>query len=114
MTAMARRASKYNARKTVVDGITFDSRREAKRWQELKRLEDLGEIRKLRRQVKFPLIPKFKVDGKTYRETSYIADFTYYEDGILVVEDCKGFRTPEYRLKKKLMAYINYINIRES
>ena len=114
MTAMARRASKYNACKTIIDGIEFDSRREAKRWKELRQLEDIGEIRGLKRQVVFEVIPRFKLNGKTYRPTNYVADFVYYENGITVVEDCKGFRTPEYRLKKKLVAYMLGIEIRES
>ena len=99
--------SKYHARKTVVDGITFDSRREAKRYGELKLLERAGAIKGLRRQVRYELIPAFDVGGKHYRPTSYVADFVYTdcETGAEVVEDCKGYRTDVYRLKAKLFAH---------
>lgn len=99
--------SKYHARKTVVDGITFDSRREAKRYGELKLLERAGAIKGLRRQVRYELIPAFDVGGKHYRPTSYVADFVYTdcETGGEVVEDCKGYRTDVYRLKAKLFAH---------
>ena len=55
--------NKYGNKKTVVDGITFDSRKEAKRYQELKLLEKAGEIKDLRRQVKYELIPSQKING---------------------------------------------------
>lgn len=99
--------SKYRARKTVVDGITFDSKREAKRYQELKLLERAGAIRDLKRQVRYELIPAFDVDGKHYRPTSYVADFVYTDckTGTEVVEDVKGVRTDVYRLKSKMFAH---------
>lgn len=96
--------SKYHSTPTEVNGIRFDSKREANRWAELRLLERAGKIEKLKRQVKYLLIPSQYRDGKCIeREASYIADFVYYKDGHLVVEDCKGFRTPEYKLKRKLM-----------
>ena len=111
---MAARGSKFNAKKTVVDGIQFDSAREAKRYTRLRALEDEGKIQHLRLQVPFELVPSFECDGVKYREMRYVADFVYVRDGKVVVEDCKGFKTPEYKLKKKLMAYVNHINIYES
>jgi hypothetical protein len=96
--------SKYKARKTVVDGITFDSRREADRYIVLKSMEEDGAIENLRRQVRYELVPAFEVDGKHYRPVYYVADFTYREDGKEVVEDVKGMRTDVYRLKSKLFA----------
>lgn len=111
---MAARASKYHAKKTVVDGIEFDSAKEAKRYTKLRALEEDGEIQGLCLQVPFELVPNFECDGVKYRGMKYIADFVYYRDGKVVVEDCKGFKTAEYKLKKKLMAYINRINIEES
>lgn len=111
---MAARASKYHARKTVVDGIQFDSAREAKRYAKLRALEDAGKIQGLRLQVPFELLPSFECDGVKYRDMKYVADFVYYRDGKQVVEDCKGFKTAEYKMKKKLMAYVNHINIEES
>ena len=96
--------SKYHSTPTEVNGIRFDSKREANRWAELRILERAGKIQKLKRQVKYLLIPSQYRDGKCIeREASYIADFVYIKDGRLVVEDCKGFRTPEYKLKRKLM-----------
>lgn len=112
---MARRGgSKYHAKKTVVDGITFDSRKEAKRYSELKLLERAGAIKGLQRQVRYELIPAFDVDGKHYRPTSYVADFVYVEDGREVVEDVKGYRTDVYRLKSKLFAYLFHVSITET
>lgn len=96
--------SKYHSTPTEVNGIRFDSKREANRWAELRILERAGKIQKLKRQVKYLLIPSQYRDGKCIeREASYIADFVYIKDGRLVVEDCKGFRTPEYKIKRKLM-----------
>lgn len=96
--------SKYHARKTCVDGITFDSRREADRYLALKSMEEDGTIEDLRRQVRYELIPAFDVDGKHYRPVCYVADFVYMKDGKEVVEDVKGMRTDVYKLKAKLFA----------
>nr|UVX95713.1 MAG: Protein of unknown function (DUF1064) [Bacteriophage sp.] len=96
--------SKYHAKKTCVDGITFDSRREADRYLILKSMEEDGTIEDLRRQVRYELIPAFDVDGKHFRPVFYVADFVYTEDGKEVVEDVKGMRTDVYRLKSKLFA----------
>ena len=87
-----------------MDGITFDSKREAYRYLALKSMEDEGSIEDLRRQVRYELIPAFDVDGKHYRPVYYVADFVYREDGREVVEDVKGMRTDVYRLKNKLFA----------
>lgn len=106
--------NKFNAKKTTVDGIQFDSSKEAKRYAKLRALEDAGKIQGLRLQVPFELLPSFECDGVKYRGMRYIADFVYYRNGKQVVEDCKGFKTAEYKLKKKLMAYVNHINIEES
>lgn len=117
MVALARRgASKYHAKKTVVDGITFDSKKEARRWQELKLLERAGSINDLKRQVRYELIPAFDVGDKHYRPTSYVADFVYTDtkSGTEVVEDVKGVRTDVYRLKAKMFAHRYGVSIRES
>lgn len=110
--------TKYHAKKTEYDGIVFDSKREASRYAELKILQDSGVIRGLNRQVKYVLIPSQKIDGKVVeRECSYKADFTYQEltdkGWQNVVEDVKGVRTPEYKIKRKLMLYVYGIRIRE-
>lgn len=103
------RAVKYNARKTTVDGITFDSKREANRYAELKLLERAGEISDLKLQVPFELIPKQPGE----RAVKYIADFVYTEDGQTVVEDTKGVKTPVYILKRKLLLWVHGIRIVE-
>lgn len=112
--ALAQRASKYHAKKTVVDGIEFDSAKEARRYVKLRDMQEDGRIHGLRLQVPFEILPSFECDGVKYRGMRYIADFVYVRDGKQVVEDVKGVKTPEYKLKKKLMAYINHINIEES
>lgn len=96
--------SKYHAKKTCVDGITFDSKREADRYLVLKSMEEDGAIEGLRRQVRYELVPAFEVDGRHYRPVFYVADFVYVENGKEVVEDVKGMRTDTYRLKSKLFA----------
>lgn len=107
--------SKYNSKKIVVDGQKFDSKKEARRYQELLLLEKAGEIKNLSRQVKFVLIPSQRDEnGKVVeRECSYKADFTYEEGIKTVVEDVKGYRTKEYIIKRKLMLYQYGIRIRE-
>lgn len=106
--------SKYHAKKTTVDGITFDSRREADRYLVLKGMEEDGAIENLRRQVRYELVPAFDVDGKHYRPVFYVADFVYRENGHEVIEDVKGVVTDVYRLKRKLVAYRYGMNIRET
>lgn len=108
--------TKYNNKKITVDGQIFDSKKEANRYKELRLLEKAGEIKDLRMQVKFTLIPaqRDEATGKVVeRECSYKADFVYEEDGKTVVEDVKGFRTKEYIIKRKLMLYQYGIRIRE-
>ena len=107
---------KYHNRKTTVDGIAFDSKREAIRHQELRLLEKAGEIGNLRRQVKYELIPA-QYDRRTgkllERAVSYVADFVYETDGFTVVEDVKGVRTKEYIIKRKLLLYRHGLRIQE-
>jgi len=110
-----KKGSKYHATKTLADGIMFDSKREADRWMELKLLEKTGWISNLQRQVKYELIPPLKKSGeKTERAVFYIADFVYEENGETIVEDCKGMRTREYRIKRKLMIWRYGIWIKET
>lgn len=107
--------NKYHNRKVTRDGETFDSVKEYRRFCELRLLERAGAVTDLRRQVKFELIPTQRIDGKVVeRACSYVADFTYMENGQQVVEDAKGMRTQEYRLKRKLMLWVHGIRIRET
>ena len=96
---------KYGNRKTIVDGIKFDSKAEAERYKELRMMERAGNITDLKCQPKFQLIPTFVKDGKTFRGITYIADFCYTQDGRTVVEDVKGYKTEVYKLKRKLFEY---------
>lgn len=118
--------SKYGNRKVTRNGVTYDSKKEADRHAVLKLMERGGLIYNLNRQVKYVLIPaQYEPDvmgvgghvkkGKLLeREVSYVADFTYTENGRLVVEDVKGYRTPEYKIKRKLMLYLHGIRIKET
>ncbi len=122
-------AMKYKSKKTEVDGILFDSKKEAKRYRELLLMERAGEIQDLRLQYKFVLIPAQYEDVLRYsektgkrlkdkrvcveKECAYIADFVYLQNGRLVVEDTKGFRTADYIIKRKLMLHVHGIKIQE-
>jgi hypothetical protein len=106
--------SKYRAKKTVVDGINFDSRKEADRYLVLKGMEEDGSIENLRRQVRYELVPAFDADGRHYRAVYYVADFVYVEGGKEVVEDVKGMRTDVYKLKSKLFARRYGVSIKET
>lgn len=101
--------SKFGNRKTTVDGIEFASAKEARRYMELKLLQRAGEIRNLKVQPRFELMPSFKHGSETHRKIEYVADFSYTtKEGEKVVEDVKSVITknhPVYRLKKKLLLY---------
>ena len=108
--------SKYHNKKVMIDGIKFDSKKEANRYQELKLMQRAGIISDLQRQVKYVLIPSQKGDdGRVVeRPCTYIADFVYVdENGKKVVEDTKGYRTSDYKIKRKLMLYIHGVKINE-
>ena len=121
-------ASKFHSKKITVDGITFDSKKEYRRYCELALIEKAGQIQNLELQKVFELIPaqyetferygkkgnRLK-DGKSCIEKAcvYKADFVYTENGKIVVEDTKGFRTKDYIIKRKLMLYIHGIRIKE-
>lgn len=106
--------SKYHNKKVKVDGILFDSKKEARRYAELQLLERAGKIQNLRRQVKFQLIPAQRdAQGKYVRPVYYVADFVYSDHRGVVAEDAKGYRTDLYKLKKKLMLYVHHLEIVE-
>ena len=110
-----RRYNKFHAKKTTVGDKRFDSQKESIRYMGLCAKEARGEIRDLRTQVKFVLIPAQRgEDGRVIeRECAYYADFVYYDNGQMVVEDVKGMKTPEYIIKRKLMLQIYGIRIKE-
>ena len=95
------RPNKYNNRKTTVDGIKFDSIREAERYQELKLLEEAGEISHLELQPVVVLQDKFIYQGKTIRAITYRGDFAYFDRRVNrgVIEDVK---TDVFKIKKKM------------
>lgn len=124
--------SKYGAKKVTIDGITFDSKKESKRYQELMILQKSGSISNLQMQVKYILIPaQYEQCDEVYtkgrkkgqmkrgklieRECLYIADFVYFDRELqeIVVEDTKGMRTKDYIIKRKLMLERHGIRIRE-
>lgn len=110
------KASKYGNRKSEIGGITFDSEREKKRWLQLCLLERAGEITGLERQVPFILAPAVDLGEPRMKPAMrYTADFVYRkaDTNELVVEDAKGARTGEYRMRKHLMKSVHGIIIKE-
>lgn len=120
--------NKYHNRQTQVDGLHFDSQREAQRYCDLSLLQRAGQISNLELQKTYELIPAqyetFPRFGKTgqrlkdgrrcvEKAVTYVADFVYLQAGKLIVEDAKGIKTPEYIIKRKLMLYIHGIRIHE-
>lgn len=109
--------NKYGAKKTTLDGMTFDSRKEAKRYRELDLRERAGEIADLKTQVKYELIPAQYINCKCVeRAVNYVADFVYTDlagKPHTVVEDTKGAKTKDYIIKRKLMLWIHGIQIKE-
>jgi len=97
--------NKYRNKKTIIDGIKFDSKKEAARYQELKLMEKAGIIHDLELQPEFSILPKICWNQRTLRERKYRADFKYIEHGAQVVEDVKSKITaahPVYTLKRHL------------
>ena len=120
------KSRKYGNSKITLDDITFDSKKEARRYLDLHLLLEAGEISDLQRQVKYVLIPPQREPDVTgprggvkpgkliETECSYIADFVYKDkDGKTIVEYTKGFKTKDYIIKRKLMLFIHGIKIQE-
>lgn len=120
--------NKYSNIKTCVNGISFDSRKEARRYSELLLLQRAGAIRDLELQKKYVLIPAQYETYERYgkkgqrlqdgqrlveKECAYLADFVYQEEGKTIVEDTKGIKTKDYIIKRKLMLYVHGIRIKE-
>ena len=124
--------NKYRNKKCILDGIEFDSKKEMRRYSELKLLERAGEISDLKIQVPFLLLPdQYEPSTEVYtrgehkgepkkgrlieKSVQYIADFTYHDrGGNYIVEDVKGKKTKEYIIKKKLMLYFHGVRIKET
>ena len=122
--------SKYGNKQVKVDGITFDSKKEANRYIELKMLQRAGAIKNLELQKEFELVPaQYEATTERYtrgekkgqlkrgkcleKAVMYRADFAYIEQGRLIVEDTKGVKTKDYIIKRKLMLYVHGIRVRE-
>jgi hypothetical protein len=120
----------YNIKTRALDGTVFDSLKEARRWDELLLLQRAGKISDLQRQVKYELIPAQYLTYERYgkkgqrlkdgvrlveHKVVYRADFVYTdtETGENIVEDTKGFRTPDYIIKRKLLLAVHGIRIKE-
>ncbi|MFL0198166.1 DUF1064 domain-containing protein [Clostridium sp. WILCCON 0269] len=100
--------SKYNAKEVVVDGITFDSKDEARYYEYLKKKKAKGEIENFELQPKFTLIPAFEYKGKKERSSTYTLDFLIYNlDGTETYVDVKGDSTPQGELKFKMLKYLH-------
>lgn len=123
--------TKYKSKSIIIDGIVFQSKKEGRRWTELRMLERAGEITNLQRQVPYLLIPEQRAPStEVYKKGSragqpkpgpvlerrvvYIADFVYQQNGETVVEDTKGIKTKEYIIKRKLLLYRYGIRIKET
>jgi hypothetical protein len=100
--------SKYKAQPVEHDGIRFASKKEGKRYLELKLLERAGQITRLELQPRFDLI----INGKNCG--FYKADFRYFQNGKRITEDCKGMRTPLYALKSKIVSALYNVEILET
>ena len=107
--------NKYHNKKIVLDGYKFDSKKEANYYNQLKLLQRAGLIKDLELQKTFILQPSFKLNNKTRRQITYIADFTYVstKDNKIHVIDVKGFKTDVYNVKKKIFEYKYGIEIEE-
>lgn len=114
ITQVAKR-HKYGAKKVSVDGVTFDSTRESRRWSELQALQVAGHISDLERQVVFELAPSVKFAGSKRAKPAlrYVADFRYVDKaGALVTEDVKGVLTREFQIKRHLMLSVHGVDVR--
>jgi hypothetical protein len=98
--------NKYGSNKIVVDGITFDSKDEARYYEYLKKRKAKGEILNFELQPTYELIPKFRKLGKLYRAVTYTPDYLIYHlDGAEELIDVKGFSTQQGELRRKLFEF---------
>lgn len=98
-------SNKYHNKKTVYNGVVYDSKKEAKRGYELDLLQRAGKVKDVQRQVSFILQDKYTNNkGEHIRAITYKADFVYFDcdKNMYIVEDCKGLRLETYKIKKKL------------
>lgn len=97
-------SNKYNAKKAEINGVRFDSLKEARLYQKLENMQRMGIISDLQRQVRFELVPKQKDERAVY----YVADYVFKEGDKVVVADCKSAMTkklPVYVVKRKIFKW---------
>jgi len=106
--------------RVMYDNINFMSKKERDRYIVLKDREKHGLIKDLKLQVHYEITPSYELNGKKIQKSEYIADFVYMQklDGDIpmwkeVVEDVKGYKTQEYKLKKKWIGYRYHVEIKE-
>lgn len=104
--SVVKKKNKYNNIKTTIDGIKFDSKKEANYYCQLKLLKQAGEIKDFGLQPRYELQPTFRKNGKTHRSITYVADFIVTNlDGTTDIIDVKGVETQVFKIKKKLFEY---------
>lgn len=108
------KSSKYRNQKVVIDGITFDSKKEGEKYRQLKQLEQANEITELTLQPVFVLAPAVVLNGRKKQALKYIADFQYKENGKTIIMDVKGMLTDVYKIKRHLMKSLHDIDILEA
>lgn len=106
LNLLPKKASKYHNTRTLLDGIRFDSAKEADYYCQLKILQKAGQVIKIELQPKFELQEGFTSQFGKERPIIYKADFkVFYKDGHIEVVDVKGFKTKEYNIKRKVFLY---------
>lgn len=105
---------KYGNRKTVIDGLKFDSAAEARRWCDLVLLQKAGRITQLEREIPLQLVPGVKLHGEVRARPAIrlVVDFRYTENGVTVWEDTKGMETPASRMKRHMAKALHGIDVR--
>ena len=109
------KTNKYHNKKVTHFGIEFQSQAEGKRFLILKALQDSGLITGLQLQVAFELAPAVTIQGRKHPPLKYIADFTYFREEEMIIEDVKGMsKVPQlYALKLHLMMSVLGLEINE-
>lgn len=114
----AKPRNKYGAKKVVMDGLKFDSQREANRWLYLSIRARMREICELERQVRYELAPSVRIVGEKRARPAlrFTADFRYRDavTGEVIVEDSKGHADTSFRIRQHLMKSVHGIDVRLS
>ena len=106
--------SKYKNRKVQTEEASFASEKEHRRYLALKAMEQAGRIKNLKLQVRFVLAEGYEYNGRRVPPLRYFADFQYEQDGQKIAEDCKGYKTRVYEIKRHLMFTVHGVRILET